>query len=466
MSIFRSLAKDGPDTTALHSPKWREDKDVPVKSLGEQVPFFYTRGGAVLPLEGQYRGGHAFLMANGPSVAALDLTPLHRRWVMTMNNGARTFRGNANCTVDEPSRFSLSMWLDPTILKFAPMSHFEKPLWDNRLVYVGEEQGGGCVEQEGKTPATAWRATDGWVQRWEASKLKLGDCPNVAGYRRNEKYHAPRWLNEETINWGNHGKWGGGRSVLLASLRILFLLGFRKVYLLGVDFEMSGTQRYHFDEGRTANAIKGNMSTYAKLQAWFAELQPHFLKAGYVVRNCNAQSKLTAFPFISYEDALAESGVQMGDPSRERTEGMYSRAADAKQGGATGSVAAEIGATGPVASEGGATGPVAGEATKATAGVHPGEPMASEPGMEPRSSGGESETPVVRGATRLQVKLREAATGPVAPLFAPLQAQLLELEEKLRGEDASEACESELFAMARELERNGTTPLRTQQQVP
>jgi hypothetical protein len=50
MSIARSLAKDGPDTMALHSPKWREEADVPVKTLGEQVPFFYTRAGAVLPL--------------------------------------------------------------------------------------------------------------------------------------------------------------------------------------------------------------------------------------------------------------------------------------------------------------------------------------------------------------------------------------------------------------------------------
>jgi len=71
---------------------------------------------------------------------------------MTLNNGARTFRGNANCTVDDPSRFSLSMWLDPTITKFAPMSHFEKPLWDNRMV---------CTDA-------------GWVQRWTPSKLNLG----------------------------------------------------------------------------------------------------------------------------------------------------------------------------------------------------------------------------------------------------------------------------------------------------
>jgi hypothetical protein len=306
MNSPRSLAKDQADITALHSPKWRESDDAIARTHGEQVPFFYTRAGAVLPLEGQFRAGHAFLMANGPSVAGLDLSPLKSRWVMTLNNGPKTFRGNANCMVDDPSRFSLSMWLDPTVMKFMPMSHFEKPLWDNRRLNMEE----------------------GWTQRWELSKLKVGDCPNVVGYRRNEKFHAPRWLTEETINWGNHKQYGGGRSVMLAALRILYLLGFRHVYLLGVDFHMSETSRYHFEEQRTASSIKCNTDTYSKLETWFAELQPLFLKAGYVVKNCNPESGLTAFPFMPYEEALAESVLRLGEPKYERTEGKYQELKD------------------------------------------------------------------------------------------------------------------------------------------
>lgn len=302
-TLPRSLARDPADQAALHSPHWREDLDHSANGLREQVPFFYTRAGAVLPLEGMYRGGHAFLMANGPSLQELDLAPLQQRWTMTLNNGVKTFRSNANCTVDDPSRFSMSTWLDPTIMKFVPMSHFEKMLWDNRLV----------------TTET------GQEQHWGESKVKVGECPNVVGYRRNEKLHIPRWLTEETINWGNHAKWGGGRSVMLASLRILHLLGFRHVYLLGVDFEMSETKHYHFDEGRTAQAIKGNMETYAKLQQWFTELHPLFEKAGFHVRNCNPASRLTAFPFTSYAEALAASYARIGDPLRERTEGMYAK---------------------------------------------------------------------------------------------------------------------------------------------
>ena len=173
---------------------------------------------------------------------------------MTLNNACASWRGQANCTVDEPSRFSLSMWLDPTVQKFVPMGHFEKPLWDNRL--LREEPA------DAELPGAGPSAPDAlWRQRWELAGMKLGDCPNVIGYRRNEKFHAPRFLHEETVNWGNHKKYGGGRSVLLAALRILFLLGFRRVYLLGVDFEMTPERKYHFPEDRSAAAIQNNHST-------------------------------------------------------------------------------------------------------------------------------------------------------------------------------------------------------------
>ncbi len=301
MNVPPSLAKDGHDQRALHSPVWREELDTAVRGLGETSPFFYTRTGAALPLEGLYRGAHAFLIANGTSVRDLDLAPLERCWTMTLNNGPRTFRGQANITVDDPSRFSASIWLDPTIMKFVPLGQMEKTLWDNRML----------------------RTEHGWEQRWEPSKIRVGECPNVVGYRRNEKFHAARWLHEETVNWGNHEKHGGGRSVLLAALRILYLLGFRHVHLLGVDFDMSAEKRYHFDEGRSANAVKNNQATYAKLQTWFSELQPLFLKAGFHVTNCNPKSLLTAFPYQSYPEALEEASLIIGDPSREETVGMY-----------------------------------------------------------------------------------------------------------------------------------------------
>ena len=305
MNMFRSLAKDNDDQSSLRRGRSKEPSTLSARRATGWTPLFYDCRGVPIPLESA-SGGTAFLIGGGPSIVTLNLQSLESVWTLTLNNGPATFRPNGNCTVDDPSRFSMSTWLDPTIMKFAPMAHFEKRLWDNRRLKIDGE----------------------WVQKWEPSDLRVGDCPNVVGYRRNEKFHAPRWLHEETINWGNNAKYGGGRSVMLAAMRILFLLGFRRVYLLGVDFEMTPEKKYHFPEERHSGAIRGNMSTYAKLQRWFTELQPYFLKEGFIVKNCNPASKLTAFPFMPYEEALAEATAHLGDYRNERTVGMYRKRAE------------------------------------------------------------------------------------------------------------------------------------------
>jgi hypothetical protein len=297
---MKSLAKDENDINQLRYGRMKNQGLCVASEFYQNCPYFFTRESAVLPLVGMYRGGSAFLICSGPSFATLDKNLLKTPgiWVMTTNNASTSFRGNASVTVDDPCRFNASLWLDPTIMKFVPCSHFEKPLWDNR--FLGDKG-----------------------QQWALSNVKVGDCGNVVGYRRNEKFVPERFLYEDTVNWGNHKKWGGGRSVMLAALRILFLLGFRKVYLLGVDFYMSGDKKYHFNEERTPNAIRGNMSTYEKMIGWFAQLQPFFLAENFVVKNCNPESRLTAFPFIKYEDAIKEATSIIGDTTKEQTSGMY-----------------------------------------------------------------------------------------------------------------------------------------------
>ena len=179
---MNSLAIDHHDQAKLRHGRSLHEGGTLCGEFFQACPFFFTREGAALSLVGLHRGAAAFLMAGGPSAGALDKEPLRRCWTMTLNNAHSSYRGQANIIVDDPCRFNLSMWLDPTIQKFVPMGHFEKPLWDNRRLGVnGHSQ-----------------------QQWELAKVKVGDCPNVIGYRRNERFHAPRWLYEDTINWGNH----------------------------------------------------------------------------------------------------------------------------------------------------------------------------------------------------------------------------------------------------------------------
>ena len=301
----KSLAADQNDDNAItHENQYENPKHT--FSVLPTVPFFYTCSKWNMPLVDMFSGCSAFLIASGPSFKDVDKNLLNAPgcWTMTLNNAVRSFRGNAACIVDDPSRFVASLWLDPTIMKFVPTSHFKKPIWDNRT----------------------FRKPDGTVDiRWCPMNMVVGDCPNIIGYQRNEKFHAPRYLVEDTVNWGNHKRWGGGRSVLLASIRILYLLGFRKINLVGVDFEMTDQKRYHFDEGRTESAVKGNMSTYSKMVTWFTELKPIFEQSGLVIKNCNPHSNLRVFPMTTVEQAVSEATACLGDVANERTRGMYSK---------------------------------------------------------------------------------------------------------------------------------------------
>jgi len=334
MARMESIYKDGNDTITTNTGRFRPPPNQPAQGVcvswefGQHNPFFFTREKAeYLGLIGSYRGSSAFLIAGGPSFKGIDKQKLRLPgvWTMTINNATTSFRGNANIIVDEPQRFNMSTFLDPAIQKFVPIDHFESKLWDNRL-----------VQDFNGNP----------VQMWELSDIVVGECPNVVGYRRNEKVAPWRFLYEDTINWGNHqdiclcgkgqrnnrgdpcpscGRTGqfGGRSVMMSAFRVLFLLGFRTVYLLGVDFDMSPEKKYHFSEERHTGAINCNNSTYEKLQVWLAQLRPYFEAERFRVVNCNMQSKLDAFDKMPFEQALKEATEHIGDPIKERTMGMY-----------------------------------------------------------------------------------------------------------------------------------------------
>lgn len=261
----------------------------------QPAPLFFTQDHHPIFLADIYRGRSAFLIASGPSFAALDHEPLRSPGVMTMglNNSVKTFRPNMWCCVDCPDHWIRSTWLDPRIQKFVPIDHANKKIFNS--------------------------------DAWRFMPMTVGDCPNVVYYKRNERFKADQFLYEDCFNWGNHKDFGGGRSVLLPAIRILFVLGFRKVYLLGVDLNMTPEKTYHFDQRRHMGSVAGNNDTYQKLQNWFTELRPHFEKHDFHVFNCNPESNLKAFDFVSYKDALEEVSAQMDfvDVANERTRNLY-----------------------------------------------------------------------------------------------------------------------------------------------
>lgn len=299
-----SLEKDKNDDGALRNGHMRDEKELFHQEFLSNVPFFFNAWGSEIDLVGHYKGASAFLICNGPSLSSgkYDISMLKRPGIITMgiNNGPRTIRPNLWTCVDDPKRFIKSIWLDPCIQKFVPMSFATKALFNN-------ENWCDMMDEHGKP-------------------YLVRNCPNMTYIRRNEKFQADRYLVEDTINWGNSAKNGGSRSVMLSAIKILYLLGFRKVYLLGADFDMTGEKTYHFDEQREKGAVKGNMSTYEALKnVYFPSLKPHFEKVGYNIYNCNLESQLKVFDFVRYEDAIEEATYKLGDIKNERTWGLYSK---------------------------------------------------------------------------------------------------------------------------------------------
>ena len=114
---------------------------------------------------------------------------------------------------------------------------------------------------------------------------------------------------------------------MLPAIRIAYLIGFRRIFLLGCDMTMDKSSHYHFEQNRHEGSISGNNKTYELLKQRFAKLRPLFEAAGLNVYNCNPDSKLEVFDHISYGDAVRsvtqdEFGV---DCAHERTFGLYER---------------------------------------------------------------------------------------------------------------------------------------------
>ncbi len=255
----------------------------PQKALG--CPLI-DRWGAPLPLEDMYLGGSVFLLCAGPSLKALDLSKLQRPGIVTfgINNVSAWFPTDLWTFGDKPQKFHDRIWRNQRTLKMAPMPK----LTDKRLR----------------------RKVDGQFEG--VGKCAL-DFPRVVGVLRNSEFRIEHWLDEPTINWGNSRKHKNGlptgHNTMLQAIRLCYYLGFRTVYLLGVDFAMNPASPYAFGEKASVGSVRGNAEHYERLAWYFTQLRPWFEAAGFEVLNCNPASLLRVFDFITYDDAVARAAL-------------------------------------------------------------------------------------------------------------------------------------------------------------
>jgi len=241
-----------------------------------------------------------FLILSGPSLNKIDLGAVADSGITTLgvNNSWSVFVPDIWTCVDPPRKFLYSGWADPSIMKLIPERLSRLTLRRK----IGE------------------KFTD--------LDLTPRDCANTFFYPRNSEFDHETFLRESSINWGQSGKtmdslgFKGGRSVMLAAIKLAYVLGFRRIYLLGCDFQMKAFEpNYAFKQDRTQSSVKGNNRSYKIMQKRFEALKPHFEYNGLTIMNCNPDSDLGVFKYVSVEEAIEyeESRRVLG----ETTGGWY-----------------------------------------------------------------------------------------------------------------------------------------------
>lgn len=291
-------------------------KDVNVQPIAklpahDYLKIFYNENDIPVNLNDMYKNGHIFLIASGPSFADFkEKDKLKYVATMGINNSPKAmmpyFRPTLWTCVDPPIKFLYTIWKDPQTMKIVPSGHRNRTLWNQ--------------------------------DKKESLSVKVKECPNTFFVHLNNHFNKETYLTEESVNWGNNPKHksdngvGGKRSVFMSALKQLYILGFTNVYLLGVDFKMEeGKANYSFEQSRSIGSIKGNNSSYAQMQYWFSQLNPIFKKHNFNVYNCNLESGLTAFEFMSFDDAYKRALSHVGNVDKyinnelEDTKELYNK---------------------------------------------------------------------------------------------------------------------------------------------
>jgi hypothetical protein len=223
-------------------------------------PFRKCDGTVFSDLEDRYRGRAGALICGGPSFQNVDASLIRGSGMVTMalNNSIRSYRSDLWLGVDPPlSQFDPTLWADSRVLKFIPERRVEEA-------------------------------------------VTLG-AVNVAVYKRCE-----RWCSEVIFDpsgpIADSRRGDGGRTSMVDAIRVLFLLGVRKICLFGVDFHQSRSHGYHYPVPGYERRIAANNRLYERMTRRLARMRPIMEAAGLRIFNCNPDSHLEVFEKIVWPD--------------------------------------------------------------------------------------------------------------------------------------------------------------------
>ncbi|MFW5891009.1 MAG: hypothetical protein ACOCUI_02220 [bacterium] len=244
----------------------------------KQCDFCKHSGMKPINLSGMWHPSPGFLVCGGPSINKLPIEKLKDRGIVSLgvNNISGHVPIDAWTFSDPQKKFHHGLFLDPKNITFAPIPKLKKHV-------------------RGKLPDGSFRIIN----------KRVRDCPSVFGYERKTIFYPEEFFSTEYGHWGMGGKQENRDftclCTMLLGIRLMHYLGCPKIYMLGVDFWMTKEEQYAFNQKK--NARNGR---YKKENEMLKRLIPTFKKYNFEVYNCNPNSKCDVFPYISFDNAIAD----------------------------------------------------------------------------------------------------------------------------------------------------------------
>lgn len=230
---------------------------------------FYNRKGDDLDLKGIYDGSAVFLFGGGRSITPRHIELSKRPGIISasINEGGHYVRPNIYMSTSGIT-MPYSVLNDPTILKFINERYADRPIYEDRGKGKAILQYPNVVAMKVKTTSFENFLNDGYIYQQDQTSGEFA------------KNSAITFIN------------------------VLVKLGFRKIYLVGMDFYSSTNNCTYFYEREYINKISGDLINKVK-----ATLKQLVDLKDIQIYNTNERSTLDFFKYISLEEAIERHEV-------------------------------------------------------------------------------------------------------------------------------------------------------------
>tara|TARA_R100000655_G_scaffold108701_1_gene161218 strand:- start:584 stop:1468 length:885 start_codon:yes stop_codon:yes gene_type:complete len=269
------------------------------------LTFLKRPNGKPVDLRNLYKGMTCFISGGGPSLNNLDLKKLEqsRMMVIGINNAWSKVPVDIMICQDPPGRFLGWGWMNPRIMKLCPEGR--------RNDFIRTKNKHGEFVEVPLTPR---------------------ETPNTYLFKRNLELHQRSFLDHRSINWGCDKKCPvkyRDRNTFLSTLQLAHYFGFSRVYLIGVDFKFPVSESpYAFTQNKETKAqSRNNEKSFPKMINQITLVKPLLEKAGMEIFNCNKDSNLQCFEYVSFEEAVESAKLW----PKEETDWYYNWENDPKE---------------------------------------------------------------------------------------------------------------------------------------